>query len=257
VSAHGRGDPTVSSGPISIGPDVETADPAYQLRFRGAVGAYFLERQEQAVRALLPSAELLGGARVLDHAGGHCQLEPMLLSAGCDVTVSGSAPSCGARVSGSTRFICAPLDAVPEPDGAFDHVISIRLLAHAEVPRSIVAELCRLARQSVIVDYPSRRSVNVLAEIGFAHKRKLEKDTRRFRVFTDGEIDRHFASCGFERTGEVRQFMLPMAAHRAAGSNGSLRAFERLAEKVGLTGLFGSPVIARFEPAGKRGKPAA
>jgi hypothetical protein len=112
-----------------------------------------------------------------------------------------------------------------------------------------VGELCRLARRAVLVDYPSLRSVNVFSDGLFGMKRSVEGNTRPFRVFRDGEMDAAFAASGFRPVARRRQFLFPMALHRALGLGGLSRALEGSASVLRLTGLLGSPVILRAERA--------
>ncbi len=148
------------------------------------------------------------------------------------------------------RFLSADLIDPGLPDRSFDAVVCYRLLPHARRWPDLVARLSRLARRAVLVDYPTRRSLNAAAELFFGMKQGIEKDTRPFRVFRDAEIAGAFAASGFHRTARRPQFLFPMALHRASGSAGLTRALERAARAAGLTQLFGSPVIARFEPRG-------
>jgi hypothetical protein len=100
----------------------------------------------------------------------------------------------------------------------------------------------------VVVDYPARRSVNVASEALFRIKNSIERGTTRpFALYGRGEVARAFASAGFRVTAERPQFFLPMAFYRLAGSAGLARAAEGSARSVGLTGLLGSPVIARAD----------
>jgi 2-polyprenyl-3-methyl-5-hydroxy-6-metoxy-1,4-benzoquinol methylase len=229
--------------------DVETSSEAYARRFAGPVGDFFLKVQAAATLDLLrpwPSA------RVLDVGGGHGQLTGPLVQAGCDVTVYGSDPSCEARVrewtaAGRARFRSGELLSIPFPDRAYDVVLSYRLLSHVRRWPELVAELARLARAAVVVDYPTRRSLNVVAGPVFRLKKGVEKDTRPFAVFRDAEIEAAFAAHGFAPTGRRPQFLLPMAFHRAAGSAVLARALERVAGVAGLTRVLGSPVILRLE----------
>ncbi len=192
-------------------------------------------------------------ARILDVGGGHGQLAGPLLDAGHELTVLGSAPSCETRVreltaAGRARFLAADLLAPGLPDRSFDVVLAFRLLPHVARWPELVATLARLARRAVIVDYPTRRSVNAAADLLFGLKRGVEKDTRPFTVFRDAEIAGAFAASGFRRTARRPQFLFPMALHRATGSAGLARGLETGARALGLTALLGSPVIARFEP---------
>jgi hypothetical protein len=169
--------------------------------------------------------------------------------------VLGSDPSCEARVSaftavGRARFVAADLLAPGLPDRSFDVVLAFRLLPHVVRWPELVATLARLARRVVIVDYPTRRSVNAFADLLFDLKKGVEKDTRPFTVFRDAEIAGAFAANGFRRTARRPQFLFPMALHRATGAAALARGLESMASASGLTSLLGSPVIARFEPRG-------
>jgi 2-polyprenyl-3-methyl-5-hydroxy-6-metoxy-1,4-benzoquinol methylase len=214
------------------------------------VGRFFLERQAAVTLGLLGD---LPRARVLDVGGGHGQLAEPLLAAGHELTVLGSDPSCETRVreltaAGRARFVTADLLAPGLPDRSFDVVLAFRLLPHVVRWPELVATLARLARRAVVVDYPTRRSVNAIAELLFGLKKGVEKDTRPFTVFRDAEIETAFAASGFRRTARRPQFLFPMALHRATGSAGLARGLESTANALGLTSLLGSPVIARFEP---------
>jgi len=229
--------------------DVETSSAAYARRFEGPVGRWFLELQARTtVELLRPRA----GTSVLDLGGGHAQLTAPLVEAGCDVTVYGSAESCSERVqewvrSGRARFRCGPLLRAPWPDGSFDAALAFRLLPHVERWRELVAELCRLARQVVIVDYPTARSANAVSGALFGLKKSIEGDTRPFRVFRDAEVEEAFAAAGFVRTARRPQFLLPMALHRGLRLASLSRAVEATARVAGLTRAWGSPVILRAE----------
>jgi SAM-dependent methyltransferase len=232
--------------------DVVTSSDAYARRFAGPVGRFFLERQAELTLELLRP---LPGASVLDVGGGHGQLTGPLVDAGYAVTVLASDPACEARVrewtrSRRARFVAADLLQPPLGTGGFDVVVCYRLLPHARRFPELAATLARLARLAVIVDYPTRRSLNALAEPLFAAKRGIEGDTRPFAVFRDAQVAEAFAAAGFGRTARRPQFLFPMALYRAAGAATLARALEGCARASGLTRLLGSPVIARFEPRG-------
>jgi len=234
--------------------DVETSSDAYAGRFAGAVGAYFLEVQAEATLDLLRPWP---GASVIDVGGGHGQVTGPLVGAGYRVTVLGSDPSCESRVRGLTRerkadFAAGDLLSAPFPDRSFDVALSYRLLPHVHRWPGLVAELTRLARLAVVVDYPTSRSANALSGWTFGLKKRVEGDTRPFRVFRDREIEEAFAAQGFVPTGRRPQFLFPMALHRATGSAPLARAVERAGRALGLRRAFGSPVILRAEPASGR-----
>jgi len=214
------------------------------------VGAFFLELQ---ARITLDMLRPWPGARVLDVGGGHGQLTGPLLEAGHGVTVYGSSErACGEELReqverGAVTFDAGDLLHGPWQDGAFDVVVSYRLLPHVVDWNALVAELCRLARRAVVVDYPTRRSLNALASIFFPLKKRVEGNTRPFTVFGDREIEEAFASQGFTVTARRGEFFLPMALHRALRLAGLSRVLESAARVVGLTRALGSPVILRAE----------
>jgi SAM-dependent methyltransferase len=230
--------------------DVETSSDAYARRFAGPVGRFFLERQARATLDLLSPWP---GASVLDVGGGHGQLTGPLVAAGWAVTVLASAPSCEARVrewtgTGRARFVAGDLLAPPLEPSGFDLVLCFRLLPHVRRWPDLVASLSRLARRAVVVDYPTRRSVNAAAGPLFGLKKGVERDTRPFMVFSDAEIEDAFAAHGLLPTARRPQFFFPMAMHRALRSRVLARGLESLAAGLGLTRLLGSPVVLRLQP---------
>jgi SAM-dependent methyltransferase len=232
--------------------DVETSSDGYARRFAGPVGRFFLERQAEATLDLLRP---FPGASVLDAGGGHGQVTGPLVAGGFAVTVLGSDAACEARVRewtgpGRARFVAGDLLAPPLPDRSFDVVLSYRLLPHVRRWPELVASFARLARRAIVVDYPTRRSVNALSSILFGLKKGVEGNTRPFTVFSDAEVERAFAAHGFAPTGRRPQFFLPMALHRALGSAGVARALEGGAAAAGLTRALGSPVVLRLERRG-------
>ncbi len=233
--------------------DVETASDGYAARFGGATGVWMLRRQEKIVlRFLRPYP----GATVLDNGGGHNQLAEPLCRAGYSVTVLGSEPACGHRLAleianGSIRFDVGSLVSLPYPDRHFDASIAIRLMPHCARWPELVAELCRTANRLVIVDYPRSRSVNVLADAMFGLKRRIEGNTRPYRLFSDRELRSAFARHGFNLRQHVPQFFFPMVLHRVLRCPLLSAALEGTARLTGLTKLFGSPVLACFERTGE------
>lgn len=230
--------------------DIETSTEDYARRFAGPVGRWFLQVQERTTLALL--RHLPPGATVLDVGGGHGQLTRALIRAGYRLTVVGSAPSCARRIAqwveaGDCRFSVADLRRLPYADRTFDTVLCFRLLPHSVAWPRLVGELCRVARYSVVADYPSRRSVNLIAERLFALKHRIESNTRPFLVFAPCEVRECFATHGFDVTDERAQFLLPMALYRGLGSARVGRLAEAPARLLRLTRWLGSPIIVRAD----------
>lgn len=189
---------------------------------------------------------------VLDVGGGHGQSALPLARRGRSVTVYGSSNCCSKLLApdieaGTISFQSGDLLHLPYSERAFDGVVSLRLLTHCSAWRGLIAELCRVSNSYVIVDYPVWSSVNILSPLLFRIKKRIEGNTRRYRLFTNGEIIDEFKLHGFTCTAIHKQFLFPMGIHRALRSINVSKALEGLAMIFGLTRLLGSPVIARFE----------
>ena len=231
--------------------DVESSSDRYALRFRGAVGHWFLAVQTRITLDAL--AGLPPGAKILDVGGGHAQIAPALVDAGYRVTVVGSDESCGERlrpwtVGGRCAFEVADLLHLPYAGASFDAVVCYLLLAHSINWTRLVAELCRVAADRVLIDYPAKRSVNIVSRRLFDMKRSIEGvTTRRFSLYGRQEIADAFTAAGFEVAHERPQFLLPMVLYRLAGSALLARAAEWPGQRLGLTRFLGSPVIVRAD----------
>jgi SAM-dependent methyltransferase len=235
-------------------PDIETSSEAYAQRFAGPVGAWFLRIQEAAVLRMLGARPITA---VLEVGGGHGQLTGALLRCGYGVTVFGSDPSCQQRIQPlldgrRCRFMAGDLLELPYADRSFDAVVSVRLLPHVRDWSRLIAELARIARDAVVVDYPTIRSLNCLTPWLFATKRQVEGNTRPYRLFHDQEVIGSFARHGFHLRGRVPQFLWPMVLHRMVKRPALSASLERISRATGLTQWLGSPVIAMFARDGRR-----
>ena len=230
--------------------DISTSSDDYARRFSGEVGRWFVDTQTRLTLKLL--GELPVGASILDVGGGHAQTAPPLIEAGYEVTVVGSDPTCAARLEpwtakGRCRFEVADLRALPYPDQSFDAVVCFRLLPHSVSWQGLIGELCRVARRSVVLDYPSVRSANILSARLFDLKRGIELNTRKFMLFTPSQINTAFADHGFIVRKERPQFLLPMALHRWASQAALSQVVEMPGRVLGLTRWLGSPIIVRAD----------
>ncbi len=233
--------------------DIETSSEAYAQRFSGAVGAWFLKVQAEAtLRMLAPYPR----ASVLDVGGGHGQLAGALTRHGYRTTVLGSAEVCKARIrrlvdEGRCAFQVGNVLDLPYRNQAFDIVVSYRLLPHVSRWADFLAELTRVARFVVVVDFPTVRSLNYAAPYLFRLKKRVEGNTRPFASFHEAELLETFRSLGFGRGDRYAEFFIPMVIHRALRLPGFSRRLEDFARGLGLTGLFGSPVILSVNREGR------
>lgn len=227
-------------------PDVAASTDEYAQRFAGPVGRWFLDVQNTFILSTL------GGygrpLRVVDVGGGHAQLAGPFSDAGHTVEVVGSSAECAVRLSpwvdsGACTFRTASLLDLPYADGEFDVAVCIRTLVHISDADRLIAELCRVARYGVIVDYATSQSLNVLSEPLFEVKLKVEQNTRRFRTFPRVKVESSFEQRGFAVKEVHPQYFFPMALHRAHGSAVLGRMLESVPQHMGLTRRWGSPII--------------
>ena len=229
--------------------DIETSSDDYAARFAGAAGAWMLLVQE---RIVLDWLRHWPGASILDVGGGHGQLALPLARAGFAVTVLGSAGVCIKRIErevnvGLIKFMVGDLIALPYPDKSFDVVVSIRLLPHCTAWPKLIAELCRVTKSAVIVDYPTDQSVNFFSSALFGAKKKIEKNTRPFTLFRHRAVAAEFARHGFAAAGRKGEFFLPMVLHRMLKCPAVSATLEGICGMLGLKIILGSPVLALFE----------
>ncbi len=227
-------------------PDVETSSDDYARRFAGPVGKYFLDVQARAVTRLLGQVAD-APARILEVGGGHGQLTGVLTDAGHSVVVQGSRPVCANRLRRATGpvtpFAVSSLWSLPFADRSFDAVIAVRVLAHVEMWEELIGEMTRVARQAIIVDYPSLLSANLLTPVLFRIKRRIEGNTRPYFCYTTRSIAGCIRRCGFEPATVYKQFALPMGLHRVLSRPRFADAVESACRSVGLTACLGSPAL--------------
>ncbi len=230
--------------------DIESSTDEYARRFEGPTGRWMLKVQERITRSLIAPYEI--GCSVLDVGGGHGQLAIPLSKAGYKVTVVGSAMECSHRIqhdveARNIRFQVGNMIDLPFMDRSFDVVLCFRMLTHCERWPKLVFELTRVARRVVIVEYPTSQSINRFAPWLFEAKKKVERNTRLWRLFTHEEIRTIFDRYGYRRACMQKQFFFPMVVHRMIDFLPVSTGLESIAHHTGLIRVAGSPVIAAFE----------
>lgn len=226
---------------------METASADYSRRFAGAAGRYLLAVQEAAVGRMLDRPRPVD---LLEIGGGHGQLLDLYARRGIRVILHGSSPACFDRLPAiyldRMERIVSPPHEIPLSDKSVDTVVCVRLLAHTDQWKDLIREMCRISRQSVIIDYPSKRSFNGLSPLMFFIKKRVEKNTRAYQSFGRRKSPQAvFQEQCFAFYAERPLFFLPVFIHRMGGGRLPLRLSESIFRRLGLTRIFGSPVIAR------------
>jgi ubiquinone/menaquinone biosynthesis C-methylase UbiE len=227
------------------------ADPAMAerfeaMRFSGPIGRLIADTQEeQIVRSLAPIEQ----RRVLDVGTGTGRAAIALARRGAVVTgVDASAEMLRvaerrSREAGvSVTFERGDVHRLGFPDRSFDAVVCLRVLMHTPDWRQSMRELCRVANERVVFDYPARWSTAALQAAARRVARVFDAHVEAYRVFSPRAIARILEAEGFRVRDEHRQFVLPIALHKRVGSEAWTRRTEASLTRAGLTRRFGSPV---------------
>jgi len=129
-------------------------------------------------------------------------------------------------------------------------VVSFRVLMHTPQWERCVGELCRVADRLVVVDYPSATSVALIESLVRRAMYAAGMKTEPYRVFTHGTVAAAFERHGFRVRSVHRQFVLPIALHKAIGSRRFTLRSEHILDRAGLLKSFGSPVTLVAERCG-------
>jgi len=238
--------------------DPATAGGFDRLRFSGPIGTLLAETQEQVILSLVPALE---GRAVLDVGTGTGRAALALARRGARVTgVDASAQMLGvarerAAAEGlRVEWLEGDAHALSFADRSFDAAISLRVLMHTPDWRRCLGELCRVSRERVVFDYPALVSAAAVQAAARRVAAALGRRTEAYRVFSGGAVARELARHGFAVQVVHRQFVLPIALHKAIGSRGFTLGAEGLLARLGLLRLLGSPVtvVALRERGGPR-----
>lgn len=233
--------------------DPQTARTFDDRRFGGPIGELVAEAQAAVI---LQMAGDVGGRRVLDVGTGTGRAALLLAKAGAEVTGVDASEQMLAiareRAQGAARsihFMQRDAHALEFTDRSFEVAISLRVLMHSPRWRIALSELCRVTSRRVIFDYPSATSAALLQSAFRQLAARVGVKTEPYRVFTHSDITAVLAASGFQIRTVHRQFVLPIAVHKAIGSRGATTWVEALLNRAGLLRLFGSPVTVMAERA--------
>ena len=233
-----------------IWPDVASSTTAYAKRFRGSVGEFFLNVQESEVLRRIADQK---SESVLDVGGGHGQLAMAFAESGLAVTVTGSESRCEERLreamsTDDFTFVESGLFPLPFEDRSFDAATSFRTMSHLPDWPRLLAELCRVARDVVLIDFAEKSWASRYAGIVLKAKRTVEKDTRSYLTQSLQEVDDAFRANGYRIEHVFRQFAIPMAIHRLLRVGRITSAVENTCRAIGLTQRIGGPLIVTAVP---------
>ncbi len=217
-----------------------------ERRFGGPIGALVASGQAHVLEQFLGEVR---GRTVLDVGTGTGRAAFLMSDLGAAVTgVDASeemltiARERAAGMPTAPVFASGDAHALDFPDRSFDVAVSLRVLMHTPRWGLCVDELCRVARDLVILDYPSIHSAALAQSIARHIRHRLGGETEPYRVFFDRQITSALARNGFRVRAIDRQFVMPIALHKAIGSRPFTERVERGLAQVGLQRALGSPV---------------
>jgi SAM-dependent methyltransferase len=232
------------------------ADPAMAeafdaLRFSGPIGRLIADTQERVIAEFLAP---VAGRTVLEVGTGTGRAAMALAARGAAVTgVDASAEMLAvaerrAKDAGiHVTYAAGDAHGLAFPDRSFDAVICLRVLMHTPDWRQSLRELCRVARDRVVFDYPARSSAAAVQAAVRHAAHALGSRVEAYRVFGAGAIRSELAANGFRLADSHRQFVLPIAFHKRLNSAAATGRIEGALERAGLTRLLGSPVTVVAE----------
>jgi ubiquinone/menaquinone biosynthesis C-methylase UbiE len=233
-------------------PDRHSSSPEYRERFVGVGGRSLIIRQSRALKQLLTKEK-----HVLDVGGGHFQVVPLLLDLNCSVVVLGSSEDGNYYLKSVSQyqgveFRVGDFLQLPFIDKSIEQVISIRQLCHMDNWEQFLGELCRIAKEEVIFDFPVKNSFNFISKIFFGFKKNIEKNTRPFTVFSNSEISEVLDKHGFIIEQTERVHFLPAALFRINSLSIFVDRLEDILSSIGVNSWFGSPALVRATRVGSR-----
>jgi ubiquinone/menaquinone biosynthesis C-methylase UbiE len=227
------------------------ADPSMaqtfdRRRFSGPIGELVAKSQ---ARVLANMVGRIKDREMLDVGTGTGRAALILAAGGAKVTAVDASEEMlaiarqrAADQMLAIKFQRGDAHALEFADREFDAVVSFRMLMHTPEWERCVAELCRVAERLVIVDYPSATSAAFFESMARRVMHSAGVTTEPYRVFTAATIAKAFDRNHFRIRSVHRQFVLPIAFHKAIGSRRFTLWSENVLDHAGLLKPFGSPV---------------
>jgi len=226
--------------------DPEMAGRFDAMRFSGPIGTLLAEAQDEVMASFLGP---LGGRAVLDVGTGTGRAAIGLARRGARVTgIDASAEMLrvarerAAAGGVDVTFEVGDAHRLTFANRAFHAAVSLRVLMHTPDWRQCLAELCRVADERVVFDYPAAFSAAALQSWSRRLLAAAGRKVEAYRVMSSSDVRRTLDGAGFRVERVHRQFVLPIALHKTIGSRAFTVRVEQALAAVGLLRLLGSPV---------------
>ncbi len=220
-----------------------------KIHFGGPVGEYFRRTQEDLVLDLID----MENASLLDVGTGTGRMAIPLASkcasvVGVDASMK-MVESARRRAAGkdNLHFHLADAHCLPFADDSFDYVVSFRTLMHFGDWQQVIGELCRVSSRYVIIDFPPTIGAAIIESAFHRVLHLVRPSLQAYTTFWVSEIRQAFSANRFRTVAVERQIVLPFKLHRKINHLGFTRTAEAMCQRIGATGIFGSPVILMAE----------
>lgn len=213
-------------------------------RFGGSVGQAIKQAQHEVVFANLG---VVKGWKVLDLGAGTGRFSIPFLEAGAEVTACDASQQMLDVLRQKTadpklQVMVADAHQLQFADGTFDCAVSFRMLLHVVDWKKALAELCRVSKDWLVIDFPPRHGFLILAPIRHAFGKLFSRNVQAYRTFPVREFVDELHKNGFDIVKLDYGFFLPLVIYRVFRSAGLMRAMERFFSAIGFTRIAGSPI---------------
>jgi ubiquinone/menaquinone biosynthesis C-methylase UbiE len=216
------------------------------MRFSGSFGHYIAEHQ---ITFVLDCIGDPSDRQILDLGAGTGRTSLPLSRMGASVLAADASDKMLSIVQEKSFLQGIPLtlariDAhdLPFPNQSFDIVLTFRVIMHVFDWRIALSEVCRVSRDTIILDFPPKSGFAGLAPALHQIIRPFNKNHQSYRVFSVDEVVSALLSEGYVVTAMDKHLVLPFGLHRSINSPWFTNSAENVLAKIGLRDLFGAPV---------------
>ena len=214
---------------------------------------FILERHDRALRHLLAA---MGGAffDVIDVGGGLLSAAPLFAEYGHTVVAHADAPGALLRFPELARRFpervsarIGPFHRLAAADGEFDLAISVGTIGYVDDWRGLLAELCRVSRRWVAIEFAAESGARRLARSVLARGRREAAPVPLVHEVPVASVEEELARHGLHPVAMERQFVLPIAVHRLLHDPVISDSMERALARAGVADYLGNPVMLLAE----------